>query len=107
MRQYAIISTKSHPHIILPAESKKNALGIFLGMITRNPKEYFQIVTEKEARQIIQDRRENDHNQFITEWMSDTLVKDFHCDRKEADELAELAFDLYEETYDKYHDADD
>lgn len=94
-----LINYKSEP---IEAESAEDAIVNFATTMDTDMNLYFKAIPENEYEIYMEEIRGKMHEDFVTEWMENTLIEDFDIeDECVARELAEWAYDRYCKGYGK------
>ena len=88
-----LINYKSEP---IEAESAEDAIVSFATTMDTNMNLYFKAISEDEYELYMNRIRGEMHEDFVTEWMKNTLMEDFDIkDEYVAGELADWAYERY------------
>jgi hypothetical protein len=94
--KYYIIPVKTFEEEI-KASNPEEAMVKFAGQMDTDMNIYFRAVTEEELKEIREEESDSAaHDRFVTTLMKNTFMEDFGItDEKDAQGMAELAYDLY------------
>lgn len=94
--KYVIVPIVNYKSALIEAESAEDAIVSFATTMDTNMNLYFKAIPEDEYELYMKRIRREMHEDFVTEWMENTLMEDFDIkDECVAKELAEWAYERY------------
>ncbi len=107
VQEYVILPKFNWQSESIRAESPEEAIAMFAADMDSDMNQYFVVILKEKVNDYLKQKRYEQHEKHVTEWMKSILLDQYHFglkDEKLAASLAEIAYDIYsyEDGYTEY-----